>query len=368
MRRDAGPSTKASRRRLLALALGAAVALAFAEVGARLFLSWRTGRLGLQWETWAMRPVVPEGATDYAGHLIRPHARPDIIFELVPDLDVVFHGARVTTNARGFRGPERSPQPDPGVVRIVALGDSVLFGWGVGNEETWLARLEQRLAERPGDCRYETINTGVPGYNTVMEIAVLEEKGLAFRPDIVLIDYVGNDLGLPNFLPREEDFTDLSRSYLWETCKAVLERRIRHFLRRFEPAPSVGGHFEQEPERVAPRYRGLVGVGAYRRAMARLVELGREHGFEVLVTSHLDVPAFVEETCKVEGFPIAATGSRVRAWLRDNGNPEYLRSPLTISAGDPHPTPILHALQAEAVLQALVDTGMLERAGRRRCR
>lgn len=356
------------RRRLLALVLGTVVALGSAEIGTRVFLAWRTGRIGMQWEAWARRPAVPPEGTSRSGHLLRPHPDSRIIFELVPDMDVVFCGARVTTNSRGFRGPERSPEPDPGVVRIVAIGDSVLFGWGVGDDETWLAVLERRLSERPGGCRYETINTGVPGYNTVMEVSVLETKGLAFRPDIVLIDYVGNDLDLPNFLPREEDFTDLSRSYLWEACKAVIKGRAGHMARPFEPAPMADGHFERDPERVPEPYRGLVGLEAYRRAMARLAELGREHGFEVLVTSHLGVPAFVKDTCDEVGFPIADAGARVKAWLAENGNPRYLSSPLTLSEDDPHPTPVLHAMQAEAVHEGLVESGILDRAERRRCR
>ena len=41
------------------------------------------------------------------------------------------------------------------------------------------------------------MNTGVPGYNTYMEVAALKQKWLFYEPALVVIDFVGNDLDLP---------------------------------------------------------------------------------------------------------------------------------------------------------------------------
>ncbi|MCA9791995.1 MAG: SGNH/GDSL hydrolase family protein [Candidatus Eremiobacteraeota bacterium] len=59
----------------------------------------------------------------------------------------------VHIDEQGFRGPP--PGPD---TRIVCLGDSVPFGSGVGDDETYSAYLNQRYAG-------QVLNAGVPSYN-----------------------------------------------------------------------------------------------------------------------------------------------------------------------------------------------------------
>jgi hypothetical protein len=70
----------------------------------------------------------------------------------------------VRLNALGFREPRLpSPKP-PGVLRVVALGDSFTQGYGVEEDEAWPRRLETALdARHPG--RYQVVNLGVPGTN-----------------------------------------------------------------------------------------------------------------------------------------------------------------------------------------------------------
>ena len=48
-------------------------------------------------------------------------------------------------NAAGFRGPQRSREKPPGVLRIATLGDSSTFGYGVPYADTFSAQLETRL-------------------------------------------------------------------------------------------------------------------------------------------------------------------------------------------------------------------------------
>lgn len=59
----------------------------------------------------------------------------------------------VRTNRHGLRGPEIAlPAPGP---RVLAVGDSVTFGWGVEEEQSWPARLADELG-------VEVLNAGVP--------------------------------------------------------------------------------------------------------------------------------------------------------------------------------------------------------------
>jgi lysophospholipase L1-like esterase len=99
----------------------------------------------------------------------------------------------VRLNALGFR-EHRLPSPKPpGVLRVVALGDSFTQGYGVEEEDAWPRRLESVLdARHPG--RYQVVNLGVPGTNPRDQLSHLRDPGLAYEPDVVLVAVMGNDV------------------------------------------------------------------------------------------------------------------------------------------------------------------------------
>jgi hypothetical protein len=91
---------------------------------------------------------------------------------------------RFTTNSQGFRGPEIDPAKPDGLFRILAVGDSYTWGDGVGDEDVWVRKLEERLQK----CgAVEVINAGFVGRNTVGEADWLRDKGMALSPDLVLL-------------------------------------------------------------------------------------------------------------------------------------------------------------------------------------
>ena len=54
-------------------------------------------------------------------------------------------------NAFGFRDVEVAERAPPGRLRVLALGDSFTFGWGVELEDTWVKRVEAALRARGHD-------------------------------------------------------------------------------------------------------------------------------------------------------------------------------------------------------------------------
>ena len=95
-------------------------------------------------------------------------------------------------NARGYRDLERTLAKPEGVRRAVCLGDSFTWGVGVLFDDTWPQRLERLLARERGE-RWEAVNLGEPGLNTVQEASKLAGEGLAYQPDVVVLGYVLND-------------------------------------------------------------------------------------------------------------------------------------------------------------------------------
>ncbi len=128
-----------------------------------------------------------------------------------PTLQFPVFRYRVTINARGLRDREHALAPAPGVTRIVLLGDSFAWGWGVDDGRSFADVLEERLGPA-----VEVVNLGVPGYSTDQELLWLEREGLLYRPDLVLLCLLLNDvegthdllrdgLGKPRLAPLPAD-------------------------------------------------------------------------------------------------------------------------------------------------------------------
>ena len=130
--------------------------------------AWRAwlGRLGLVVASCAVTLSLLEAALNWVPAWSRATTRgerlafipyrPDgrLGFTLRPGVEVR-HADRdfsvsVAVNALGMRGPERRAAKSVGTARILLLGDSFAFGWGVEQEEAFGARLERLLTERVG--------------------------------------------------------------------------------------------------------------------------------------------------------------------------------------------------------------------------
>jgi len=310
---------------------------------------------------------VPPGGRARLGHIVRLSRDPRIVYELVPGLDVTFLGPPLRTNADGFRGPAVPPARTRPAVRVVGLGDSVMFGWGVSEEDSYLARLAPLMEATSAGVAWEVVNTAVPGYNTVMEVATLEAKGLRFDPDLVILNFVGNDLGLPNFVEERPDVLSLRRSFLLDFVRARLRGHPEEGPRLVGVSPE-DRRFAGEADlaRVPRRYRALVGPQSWRAAMERLRELGRTRGFEVLVLAHPEVFGYARHTTQDLGFALVETGAAVRAWARERGLEDIQQPPLTLTPGDPHPSAIGHTIIATVLAECLRESGLADRLVARR--
>ncbi|MDD5085561.1 MAG: GDSL-type esterase/lipase family protein, partial [Candidatus Omnitrophica bacterium] len=121
----------------------------------------------------------------------------DKIYKLKSNIkDGRFAGKLVQTNSFGYRDSEIPVTKTGNTVRILVVGDSVTFGHGVDAEDTYSKCLERRLNEEIKLYRFEVINTAVPGNSPFQEYYDLK-RGLIFKPDIVVVQFVSNDLVEP---------------------------------------------------------------------------------------------------------------------------------------------------------------------------
>ena len=125
----------------------------------------------------------------------------ELPYVLRPGLSVTLFGVPVHVNSLGLREREIDVVPKPGTHRILMIGDSVLFGTVLRAEDRVSDRMQRELdAVAPG--RYEVVNAGVPGFNTVGEVRYLEERGLALHPTTVILAFSLNDYeDMPHMSP-----------------------------------------------------------------------------------------------------------------------------------------------------------------------
>jgi hypothetical protein len=134
--------------------------------------------------------------------------------------------------------------------------------------------LESRLRARGDGVLYETLDFGTPGYNTQLELELLRDKGLAYRPDIVLVGWCDNDFDLPCFVREREPW--------WDSLLPDLLANRTRFFRRWNGGELLDPH-QVEANRITDDTVTGTQEAGVESALAALQALGRAHGFRVLL-------------------------------------------------------------------------------------
>ena len=90
-------------------------------------------------------------------------------------------------NEYGFEAPGHKLKKAPGTFRVLVLGDSLSAG------QAWVRYAEKKLLAAVPGKRIELWNGGIPGFDTCSELGMLEERGWAIDPDLVLLQFCVND-------------------------------------------------------------------------------------------------------------------------------------------------------------------------------
>lgn len=105
----------------------------------------------------------------------------------IPGWQATTHGNRLTINTLGFRGREITEKKPNNVTRIMILGDSYAWGYGVADDEVFPSVLEKDLNQT--GRRFEVLNTGVSGWGTDQQYLFYVHQGQKFEPDIVVLAF-----------------------------------------------------------------------------------------------------------------------------------------------------------------------------------
>jgi PA14 domain/GDSL-like Lipase/Acylhydrolase family len=376
----------ADRRRFalrLTLALASTiVGLLVAEGIVRLAHYLREDRRPLEVQLRGARAQAPSLMKSLRlGEIVQPSRYAGIVYELKPHVRGRFMGQPLLINSQGLRDYEYARRKQPGIFRIVGVGDSSLFGWGVAIEDSGLKVLERRLNEKSRARTFEVVNFAVPGYNTAMESETFVQKCLEYAPDLVLLNFNTNDYEVPDFMRRPNDLATLRTSYLFDLAYSVYEGVMAvereppplFAFRHRTIAPRQAARLDEDPA-LPDEYRYMVGAKGVVRALERLAAVARERAipfvvFDVKAYPGLD-PKYVrdelrdgqrellERESRRLGFHFLNTYSYFMNYLKQHPDAN-LPTVFAVSAVDGHPNTLAHSINAQALFDYLVAHQLL---------
>jgi lysophospholipase L1-like esterase len=319
---------------------------------------------------------------------LRLSADRDLRYEPVPNSRGGSRKRPIEINSDGFRDQHYPMTKRAGVYRAVVLGDSIAFGTGLGAEQRFSEVLERRL-QNEGRA-VDVLNLGVAGYDTLNEVAFLERVGLRFDPDLVILSYCVNDIGVHSHnlktLRRLESygallrasrivqfvFVQVDRLTLLQQLRALnsdevfrqqFEGRIApvgkdaQVQRRREELARMLDRYQPEQPPFLAWYTSDVKIGRLRYAFERLRRAADDNGFEVVVLSipYLGEAAFAEAyraAYDLVAHEAERLGFRVlsvrEAFLRHGVELLLLRDPL-------HPNEVGHRIIASELYRSLEE-------------
>jgi lysophospholipase L1-like esterase len=295
-----------------------------------------------------MEPLTRQPRDAWLGLLHTESDIPGLAYELVPGRTKHARGAWIRTNSHGMRDDEPRSE-DSGVRRVVVLGDSFTFGFGVSGNETYPNVLERLLNESSGGDRFEVLNLGVGGYATRDAVLTLQHKGMRWNPELVVLGYTLNDPEIDPIQPLHQYF---EAPRWWQhslLLRLIAWRKFQWDKRR------LGRRDYYRYLHAHPRKWGSVVDG-----FAKLGAIAREGGIPALVVifpetgararwspySYEDLHRLVAETATGKGLHVLD--------LYDVFSP-LPAADLTLSPDDHHPSRLAHELAAKAILDWMAE-------------
>jgi lysophospholipase L1-like esterase len=105
----------------------------------------------------------------------------------------LYQGVTWEVNEDGFRGNLVPGQKPPGKKRLLFLGSSVTFGWGVPADKVFPELVRKGLEASFSGVAFESLNAGVPGYSSFQGLQYLKWIFPRYEPDVVVAEFGIND-------------------------------------------------------------------------------------------------------------------------------------------------------------------------------
>ncbi len=173
-------------------------------------------------------------------------------------------------DASGYFTVDTRKVSDRSVPRIIALGDSSTFGWGVPTESAYPELLDQLLPNA------HVINLGLNGYTTYQGYRALQKYAPVVEPAMAIVSFNYNDrryvlLEGPDGESKFRRFSDAGSGFRF-LDRIALAGIIRAAARRVHLIPA-----DRKPDMDIRTIQARVPPEAYRRNLVDIVQYCRKH-------------------------------------------------------------------------------------------
>ncbi len=256
-------------------------------------------------------------------------------------------GVDVSINSLGIRGPEPGDAPlGPGQrPRLVATGDSSVYGWGVAED----ARFVDVAA---ADLDMEPWAAAVPGYSSLQTLHWLQLRGDRIAPDVLVIANLWSDHSVERWVDSELlAAPPASQPLSWSALVRVLRYQLA--VRRGARADRrIHWQRAGEPPRDGPP---RVSLDEYRDNLEAIAAWGEERGAVVIMLPFA-------HPCDVADCSVPDSFEGYRQVQRSLGRPVVEGRDVVVASGLPvdalwldgvHPTAEGHRLLGAALAAAV---------------
>jgi len=207
---------------------------------------------------------------------------------------VRFQDVEVQTDRLGFRNVNLTASKSEGVFRIVCLGASPTFGWGVEQDKNYPSRLQELLRDTFGE-KVEVISAAVVGYSSHQGLKLLKQKILDLKPDLITASYVLNDLDKYRFFRsdgRPDRELETHNPFLMETKNILYKSMFVRWMEKSFSRVSTGSvGFDKYRTNIYYPGKRRVPPEDYKQNITGIVNLARESGVTpVLVVFPVNLP------------------------------------------------------------------------------
>jgi lysophospholipase L1-like esterase len=256
----------------------------------------------------------------------------------------------VQLNQAGFRDAQHTASSIGSRHRLLVVGDSYAFGWGISRVENRFGeQLAMKLSEMTG-TEWEAINVSRPDTHTRDHIKFLE-SALSYRPDVVILLYVFNDIDYLYPVTVRGGQSESPRSFVervhpihiaYRNSYFFQELYVRARLLAYRPQNEKGVGYDPYADSAAmERHLGDISLFVSRAATA---------GAVVRVVP-FDISAIADENVRLRygKFVRQSREASIQILPVDHAFLGYAYNELTVNTLDRHPNELANRLVAETV-------------------
>ena len=282
--------------------------------------------------------------------------------DLLPSRSATWNGNLFSTNRWGMRDKEYPFQKAPGTLRIALLGPSHVMGNGVPDGATFESLVEERLNRdfRRGSFeRVEILNFGVDGFSFVQQVAMLEDRVLAFAPDVVIATHYQRNRQMTERYLQKLAWSRVQIPY--PPLRALVdEAGLTDMGAGRIPVPFESGRRLARSLGIEPRMPAGEAAARTRRIADDVLRWSIAHFAEVTKSRGI-VPVMLALNAVIEDVPSevphlrAMQQANVRVIDLFDVFPEAERASLRVAPWDDHPNIAGHRLIADRLYPPLVS-------------